>query len=204
MWSYRFATSTFEGHNGQGGLPMPSRLASNQEMKRLIKAMSHQGRGIFMLTKSNNTSIKDIESMMGSVKRPAMIAAILYNPTKKNWAINTLNDIKLAEERGFEFWGQVSCRPLTMEFTMREPYMLEGLSSWKEYMTEKNFEKKINILKDRNFRKKVITEIYDTTKKKLFVGDWKKIKLIKAVIEKNRKYEGKNLEEIVPQENETI
>ena len=30
--------------------------------------MAHQGRGIFMLTKSNNTSIKDIEKIMGHKK----------------------------------------------------------------------------------------------------------------------------------------
>ena len=47
----------------------------------------------------------------------------------------------------------------------------------------------------------VYDEIFDKSKNKLFVGDWKKIKLIKAVIEKNRKYEGKNLEEIALQEN---
>ena len=196
-----FATSTFEGHNGQGGLPMPSRLASNQEMKRLIKAMSHQGRGIFMITKSNKTSIVDIEKIMEKVKRPAMIAAILYNPTKKNWAINTLNDISNSAKKGYEFWGQISCRPLTMEFTMKEPYMLEGLSSWKPYMTENDYKKKIIILKNKSFRKMVYDEIFDKSKNKLFVGDWKKIKLIKAVIEKNRKYEGKNLEEIALQEN---
>ena len=73
--------------------PMPSRLSSNNEMSRLVKAMAHQGRGIFMLTKSNNTSIKDIENIMGNIKRPVMIAA-LFNPTKKDWAINTLNDIR--------------------------------------------------------------------------------------------------------------
>ena len=47
-----------------------------------------------------------------------------------------------SSKKGYEFWGQVSCRPLTMEFTMNEPYMLEGLSSWKEYMTEKDDQKK--------------------------------------------------------------
>ncbi len=196
-----FATSTFEGHNGDGGRPMPSRLASKQEITRLIKAMAYQGRGVFMLTKSNNTSIKDIESMMGEVKRPAMIAAILYNPAKRDWAINTLNDIAVSSGKGFEFWGQVSCRPLTMEFTMREPYMLEGLSSWKVYMTEKEQIKKNNILKDKNFRKKVKEEIYDTTKNKLFVGDWKKIKLIQANNQNNKKYEGLSIEEISIKEN---
>ena len=43
---------------------MPSRLSSNDEMSRLVQAMAHQGRGIFMLTKSNNTSIKDIEKIL--------------------------------------------------------------------------------------------------------------------------------------------
>ena len=191
-----FATSTFEGHNGEGGRPMPSRLASNNEISRLIQSMAHQGRGLFMLTKSNNTSIKDIENIMGNIKRPAMIAAILYNPTKKDWAISILNDIEKSSKKGYEFWGQVSCRPLTMEFTMNEPYMLEGLSSWKEYMTERDKYKKNNILKDIGFRNKVKEEIYDTTKNKLFVGDWEKIKLLKAINKNNIKFEGMNINDI--------
>ena len=35
------------------------------------------------LTKSNNTSIKDIENIMGNIKRPAMIAAILFTTLQK-------------------------------------------------------------------------------------------------------------------------
>ena len=196
-----FATSTFEGHNGAGGRPMPSRLASNNEISRLIKAMSYQSRGVFMLTKSNNTTIEDVEIMMKGIKSPAMIAAIFYNPTKKDWAINTLNDISTSSKKGFEFWGQVSCRPLTMEFTMNEPYMLEGLSSWKSYMMEKDNKKKMNILRDDNFRKRVKEEIYDSSKNKLFVGDWNKIKLIEAKRENNKKYEGLSVREISSKEN---
>ena len=196
-----FATSTFEGHNGDGGRPMPSRLSSHNEISRLIQAMAHQGRGIFMLTKSNNASIKDIEKVMGTIKRPVMIAPILYNPTKKDWAINILNDLDESSKKGYEFWGQVSCRPLTMEFTMNEPYMLEGLSSWKKYMIEIDNKKKLDILRDKGFRKKVREEIYDTSKNKLFVGDWEKIKLIKAVNKNNKKFEGMNISDISLQEN---
>ncbi len=196
-----FATSTFEGHNGDGGRPMPSRLSSHNEISRLIQAMAHQGRGIFMLTKSNNSSIQDIEKIMGNIKRPVMIAPILYNPSKKDWAINILNDLDKSSKKGYEFWGQVSCRPLTMEFTMNEPYMLEGLSSWKKYMTEIDNKKKLDILGDKNFRKRVKEEIYDTSKNKLFVGDWEKIKLIKAVNKNNINFEGMNISDISLQEN---
>ncbi len=198
-----FSTSTFEGHNGSGGRPMPSRLAASTEITRLIKAMAYNGRGIFMLTKSNNTTIKDIETIMGETKRPVMIAAILHNPVKKDWAHDTLNDIKKSSNNGYEFWGQVSCRPLSMEFTMREPYMFEGLSSWKIYMTESDYEKKKKILRDKNFRKNVQQEIYDVSKNKLFVGNWKKIKLIQACNKNNKKYEGLNLEEISIKEKKT-
>ena len=40
-----------------------------------------------MLTKSNGDDVKDIAELIGNSKRPAMIAPILYNPMKKNWAI---------------------------------------------------------------------------------------------------------------------
>ncbi|MBV68588.1 MAG: hypothetical protein CMJ08_02160 [Pelagibacterales bacterium] len=191
-----FSTSTFEGHNGDKGRPMPSRLATNKEISRLIQAMAHNGRGLFMITKSNKTTIKDIQNIIGNIKRPAMIAALFYNPTKKDWAINILNDIEKSSQKGYEFWGQVSCRPLTMEFTMNEPYMLEGLSSWKKYMTESDSNNKIKILQDDNFRKKVRNEIYDTSNNKLFVGDWEKVKLIQAANLNNKKFEGMNIRDI--------
>ncbi len=191
-----FSTSTFEGHNGYNGVPMPSRFASNNEIKRLIKAMAVQNRGIFMITKSNSSNILDIMDLVGDTKRPAMVAPILYNPLKKNWALEHLNEIRKAKKKGFEIWGQVSCRPLTMEFTMREPYMLEGLSSWKSYMVEENIKKKLQILNDFSFRKKVLEEISDTSKNKLFVGNWEKIILLKANNTRFKVFEGKNVLEI--------
>ena len=191
-----FATSTFEGHNGTNGIPMPSRFACNNEISRLIKAMAIDGRGIFMLTKSNNTEIKDIVKLLGNVKRPAMVAALLDNPMKKNWAFNTLEDIKEAHNKGYEIWGQVSCRPLTMEFTMNEPYMLEGLSSWKEYMMQDTIEARKKVLKNKAFRRNVLNEILDTTKNKLFVGNWNKIKLINTKNKLLYKHIGSNLLDI--------
>ena len=198
-----FSTSTFEGHNGANGIPMPSRFATANEISRLIKAMAVYGRGIFMITKSNSTSILDIAKLLGEVNRPAMVAALLYNPVKKNWAYNTLEDIKAAQNQGYEIWGQVSCKPLTMEFTMQEPYMLEGLTSWKEYMLQDSYQNKINVLKDNSFRKKVLEEVTDTTKNKLFIGNWEKIKLIKTKNNELKYFEGFNLCEISKKFNKT-
>ena len=191
-----FATSTFEGHNGTNGIPMPSRFATTEEISRLIKAMAIYGRGIFMLTKSNNTEIEDIIKLLGNVDRPTMVAALLDNPMKKSWAYNVLEDISKAQNKGYEIWGQVSCRPLTMEFTMNEPYMLEGLAAWKDYMIQNTVKDRINVLKKQEFRKAVLDEILDTTKNKLFVGNWEKIKLINTKRSSLSKHIGMNLLEI--------
>ena len=50
-----------------------------------------------MLTKSNNTEIKDIIKLLENVDRPTMVAALLDNPMKKNWAYNVLEDISKAQ-----------------------------------------------------------------------------------------------------------
>ena len=52
------ASSTSPAHNGEGGLPMPSRLASDAEHLALIKAMGEAGRGIYMVTKGGQIDRK--------------------------------------------------------------------------------------------------------------------------------------------------
>ena len=41
-----FASSTAEAHNGEGGTPMPSRLADDRELRALVRAMAESGRGL--------------------------------------------------------------------------------------------------------------------------------------------------------------
>lgn len=41
-----FATSTLEQHNGENGIPMPSRLADEREMAALTGALGEAGRGV--------------------------------------------------------------------------------------------------------------------------------------------------------------
>ena len=56
-----FASSTSPAHNGEGGLPMPSRLAEEREMRALVGAMGEAGRGVFMLTKGGDTPMPFLE-----------------------------------------------------------------------------------------------------------------------------------------------
>ncbi|HMN82585.1 MAG TPA: hypothetical protein PKA20_22035, partial [Burkholderiaceae bacterium] len=65
-----FASSTNEPHNGENGIPMPSRLADEREMRALVNAMGESGRGLFMLTKGSRTSVPFLESLAAGSGRP--------------------------------------------------------------------------------------------------------------------------------------
>ncbi|MEO5697043.1 MAG: amidohydrolase family protein, partial [Burkholderiaceae bacterium] len=126
-----FASSTSPAHNGEGGLPMPSRLADERELTALVEAMGAAGRGVFMLTKGGDTPVPFLESLAERSARPVMIAALLHNSTNPAAVFDDLDAISAANARGRRLLGQVSCCPLTMDFTLASPYPVEGLASWK-------------------------------------------------------------------------
>ena len=126
-----FASSTSPAHNGEGGLPMPSRLASDAEMAALVGAMGEGGRGVYMLTKGAHTKVSFLESLAAATGRPVMVAALLHNSVAPRAVFDDLDAIAAANARGHRLLGQVSCCALTMDFTLASPYPVEGLASWK-------------------------------------------------------------------------
>lgn len=196
-----FATSTFEGHNGENGVPMPSRLADDKEMRNLIMAMSSFGRGLFMLTRGSNTSIENIRKWMEGSNRPAVVAALLHNPLSDNSTFKVLSDISHATDQGVEMWGQVSCRPLSMEFTMESPYLFEGIHSWRPAMECSSLELYEKVLADNNFRGNLVNEIEDNAQVRLFNGDWDKIIVREVYNQKYQNLEGRSIKDIALDSN---
>src|SRR5882724_4731178 len=129
-----FATSTNEPHNGENGIPMPSRLAEDAELRGLVTAMGESGRGIFMLTRGTMTAIPYLETIAADSGRPVLIAALQHNPLNPEGVFDRVREIKAARSRDHRLIAQVSCTPLTMEFTLASPYCFESLAAWKPAM----------------------------------------------------------------------
>ena len=148
-----FATSTLEQHNGENGIPMPSRLADEKEMLALTGALGEAGRGVFMLTKGMTSTIGWLEKIAGANGRPVMIAAMFVDPGDPGRVFKELGEIEQARARGRELWAQVGCFPLGMEFTLRHPYPLEALMAWRPAMTAPDETSYRRILADQSFRR---------------------------------------------------
>ncbi len=189
-----FSTSTFEGHNGENGVPMPSRLAGDTEMELLISSMAASGRGLFMLTKGLDTPIKKIKDWMKGSNRPAIVAALLHNPMYPNAMDRQVESIKKATNEGVEMWGQVSCRPLTMEFTMKSPYLFEGFTAWKSAMQASDEEKYREVLGQNKLREDMKLELSDPKRVRLFNDNWNEVIVRTVQNDRYKDIEGKNLE----------
>jgi len=174
-----FATSTSPAHNGEGGVPMPSRLADDAEMRALAGALGEAGRGVFMLTKGGHTSIPFLETLAAQSGRPIVIAALLHNSTNPQSVFADLEAIRAAEERGRKLVGAVSCCPLSMDFTLRSPYTFEGLDSWSPALGKQGDALKA-VLADRAFRAGIRTEISQPAHFRLFNGEWDKVHVVES------------------------
>jgi N-acyl-D-aspartate/D-glutamate deacylase len=194
-----FASSTSPAHNGDAGLPMPSRLAEEREMAALVNAMGESGRGVYMLTKGGHTSMSFLESLAQTSGRPVMIAALLHSGTNPQAVFDDLEAIAQANARGHRLIGQVSCCPLTMDFTLESPYPMEGLQGWKPALGLEGVAL-TNVLGDRTFRDALRAELASRARFRLFNGEWHKVQVVEVARSENAGYEQKSVADIAERE----
>jgi N-acyl-D-aspartate/D-glutamate deacylase len=174
-----FATSTSPAHNGDGGLPMPSRLADDAELRALVGALKEVGRGLFMLTKGGQTKISFLEELAIESSRPVVVAALLHNSTNPDAVFKDLDAIAQANARGHRLVGAISCCPLSMDFTLRSPYTFEGLESWQPALPLKGPAYTAK-LKEKAFRDAVRTEVSKPAHFRLFNGQWDQVEVVES------------------------
>jgi N-acyl-D-aspartate/D-glutamate deacylase len=157
-----FATSTLEQHNGENGIPMPSRLGDEREMLALTGALGEAGRGVFMLTKGMTSTIPWLEKIAAANGRPVMIAAMFVDPGDPTRVFRELGEIEAARTRGRELWAQVGCFALGMEFTLSHPYPLEAFLAWRPAIEATTPADYARVLADPSFRQKLKAEAATT------------------------------------------
>jgi N-acyl-D-amino-acid deacylase len=174
-----FSTSTSPAHNGAGGAPMPSRLADEHELRALVGELGEAGRGVFMLTKGGHTPIAMLESLAAESGRPVVIAALLHNSTNPQQVFGELQAIGEANRRGRKLLGAVSCCPLSMDFTLRSPYVFEGLTAWKPAMALSGPALRER-LRDPAFREGIRAELSQPTAFRLFNSQWDQVEVVEC------------------------
>jgi len=140
-----------------------------------------------------------LESLAASSRRPVMIAALLHNSTNPQAVFDDLDAIAQANTRGRRLIGQVSCCPLTMDFTLASPYPVEGLQGWKPALGLAGVALK-KVLADTKFRDALRAELASRATFRLFNGEWHKVQVVEVARPENASYEQKTLAAIAQDE----
>ncbi len=194
-----FATSTSINHNGDGGVPMPSRLAEDDELRALVGVLGELGRGIFQLTVGPSMTVERLESMAAETGRPVFMTAALHNETFPERAIGMLEESAAAQSRGNPVWAQVSCQPLRMDFSMRTAFPLQSLNAW-EPLHRASDEEFLAIIASEDFRNRFREDLDKPQQGKIFYGDWERVEVAMAATPAHRPLEGETIESIAGRE----
>jgi N-acyl-D-aspartate/D-glutamate deacylase len=128
-----FATSSSPTHSGDQGRPVPSRVADLAELRSLLEALGASHKGVAALLPGEKVKHADVYDLQRAAGRPLTWTALL---TVKGypWHEKIMEANTKARAEGVEVWPQVSCRPLTFQMNLREPFTFNMRSSFQELM----------------------------------------------------------------------
>ena len=116
-----FSTSFSFAHRGVDGKPVPSRFADRDEAQALFVAAGQAGKGVVLITPGEQCTYADVYEWQPRVGRP-FTYPLFASPGGKHLMPVGLHEQGLAD--GADVWPQVTPRPLTMQFTLADPYSL--------------------------------------------------------------------------------
>jgi N-acyl-D-amino-acid deacylase len=118
-----FASSASPTHNGDGGRPVPSRVADLDELMALLVPVHDSGKGVVALLPGGVIPNHQLFDIQRDVGRPITWTALL---TVKDYPYHekVVAENDAARATGVEVWPQVSCRPLVFQMNLAEPFTL--------------------------------------------------------------------------------
>lgn len=124
-----FASSRQPAHAGAWGKPVPSRLATLDELRTLAGALTRAGRGVLALTRGPDLDIEQIAELSEAIGRPTTWTALM--------ASRGGDDPLMMVERGATRGSvapQVACRPVVMQATLAEPFPFARVPAFAEVL----------------------------------------------------------------------
>jgi len=187
-------SSTAEAHVGDGGLPVPSRLADIDELKALTRAMGESGRGLLEITVGAKTTMEDLRDIHRVSGRPVVWAAFFHRDDRPEYTQERLAWTEAFHREGVDVRPQVSCRPLTMDFTMWNPYPFEGMAAWRRVSARPESEW-AEVYADPAFREELRDELA-AGRFAVFRGRWDLVQVLKVGKPEHRAWLGKSITRI--------
>jgi len=196
-----FASSFSPNHSGYGGIPMPSTIASESELRALTSVLGEQKKGVFMMATGTRGSPDIMESIVKDTGRPAYISTVLtmYNEGNPSLAATYYERCAQALARGHELYILTSCQPLSFDFSLTDPYMMLSHSAF-DVVKSSTVDALPGIYQSAEFREAFRHNLKQPKEGILFLGNWRHIEVGQTIRPENQTLEGLSIQALADQQ----
>jgi len=156
-----FASSASATHSGDGGRPIPSRLASLAEVESLLAPLHDRAKGVVALLPGERIKHGDLYGLQRRIGRPLTWTALL---TVKGFPYHEgiIADNDAARAEGGEVWPQISVRPLVFQMNLREPFTFNMAPAFRDLMGVSDAER-LDRYADPEWRRVALDDVTNRT-----------------------------------------
>ena len=196
-----FASSFSPNHSGYGGIPMPSTIASEAELRALTSVLGEKKKGVFMMATGTRGSPDIMESIAEDTGRPAYISTVLtmYNEGNPSLGAAYYERCAQALERGHELYILTSCQPLSFDFGLTDPYVLLSHSAF-DVVKSATPDSLSGVYRSVEFRDAFRKNLKHPKEGILFLGNWRHIEVGQTTHPENQRLEGQNIQALADQQ----
>ena len=162
-------------HSGWGGVPMPSTISELSEFDALVGAMGGPGRGVVEISSGPITpdAMEEIAARHG--RRIFMTTAIaLYNEQYPDRALGVFDACGAAQARGNELYIQITCQPLSFDFTLASAYPFYSHPAFDPIKAYDRDQLK-TVFRDQSFRNALRADLRNPRPGTVFQGNWDRV-----------------------------
>ncbi|HEV8673883.1 MAG TPA: amidohydrolase family protein [Methylomirabilota bacterium] len=166
------SSSANTNHVGDRGRPVPSRLADEAELTRLVAAMGASGHGILELTIGGSRADRVAEidrfaELARASGRPVTLVSIRHNPLRPDEHREVLARVEALHRDGLRVYPQGTCSPLTATFDLTGPFVFYRFPVWRRVMETAVSDWRV-LFRDPGFREEFRATV---GRSPLFTGD---------------------------------
>ncbi len=177
-----FASSFSPNHSGYAGRPMPSTIASHEELYALTDVLGDVGRGVFMSATGARLTPAQMEGIARRTGRPAFISTVLamYNDANPGLCTSYYEACRASLARGNPVYMLTNCQPLSFDFSLNDPYLLLSHGAF-DAIAGLRGEALAAVYRSQSFRDAFRANLVSPGEGILFLGDWSRIQISRCL-----------------------
>ncbi|MGZ8434098.1 MAG: N-acyl-D-amino-acid deacylase family protein [Candidatus Binatia bacterium] len=194
--AFGLSTNRNERHMREDGLPVPSRLADDDELFALCEVVSASNSGVIQMNMGRHCveQIPQYDELARRVGRPIVWQSVQYKESEPELWQNMLNGIAKTFADGYQAYGLTHTVPLMRHFTMKDAQIFDEFPLWKNLMFLPEAARKLAFA-DPATRQKMRDDMAEP-RPVSFHKNWGRVFVEQVVKAENQKYAGKSVADV--------